>query len=100
MYNLLLIKEECPRCGAIVNTEAEFKMGMMNLDTYKLGDKLTWAIGQARPPHQKRPYDGSSIGEGYVCCPNCEKDFWVLIRIEHDTIVDVKVDKTKTGYIK
>ncbi len=40
MYNLLLISIECPKCSAIVNTEAEFKMGMMNLDTYKLGDTL------------------------------------------------------------
>jgi uncharacterized C2H2 Zn-finger protein len=100
MYNLLLINEECPRCGEIVNAEAEFKMGMMNLDTYKLGDVLTWATGQCKPPHQKRPLDGSSIGEGYVCCPNCDKDFWVVIKVEHDTIIDVKVDNTKTGYIK
>lgn len=40
MYNLLIIKEKCPRCGVIERTEAEFKMGYMNLDSYNLGDEI------------------------------------------------------------
>ncbi|XOK60598.1 hypothetical protein ACJ7K1_29470 [Paenibacillus elgii] len=100
LFNLLLFNGERPRCGAIVKTEAEFKMGMLNLDTYNLGDALTWATGKSKPLHQKRPFNGSAFGDGYVCCPNCEKDFWVSIKVEHDKIVDVKVDNTKNGYIK
>ncbi|MEJ8307392.1 hypothetical protein [Saccharibacillus sacchari] len=100
MYNLLLINVKCPRCNESVNAEAEFKIGLMNLDTYKLGDELKWAIGRAKSPHQLRPQNGDSIGEGYVCCPNCEKDFWVVIKIEHDIISSFEVDITKKGYIE
>lgn len=71
MYNLLLINEKCPRCGEVINTEAEFKMGRMNMHTYILGDILTRATGQCKLPHQKRAVDGNAKGEGYVCCPKC-----------------------------
>lgn len=100
MYNLLLVEVECPRCKAIVHAESEFKMGLMNLDTYRLGDELKWAAGRARSPHQRRPQDGSSVGEGYVCCPNCEKDFWIIIKIEYDAISGIEVNDEAKGYIQ
>lgn len=100
MYNLLIIKEKCLRCGVIVDTEAEFKMGYMNVDIYHIGDELKWATGLSKAPHQKRPPDGNSTGEGYVCCPNCSRDFWVKIQVEHDVIVHVEVDHMKKGYIE
>ncbi|WP_143536094.1 hypothetical protein [Saccharibacillus sp. O23] len=74
-------------------------MGLMNLDTYRLGDELKWAVGHARSPHQRRPQGGSLMGEGYVCCPNCEKDFWIIIKIEHDVISGIKVRDEAKGYI-
>ncbi|PSK20251.1 hypothetical protein C7R94_05180 [Brevibacillus sp. NRRL NRS-603] len=100
MYNLLIIKEKCPRCGVIERTEAEFKMGYMNLDSYNLGDEIRWASGQCKPPHQKRPSGGNATGEGYVCCPCCGKDFWLIIIVQHDVILQVEVDYTKNGYIE
>ncbi|MGR7946545.1 hypothetical protein ACU063_19045 [Paenibacillus sp. M.A.Huq-81] len=100
MFNLLLVNLECPRCKVFIDAEIEFKMGLLNLDRYRLRDTLEWDI-DLRKLHQARPQDGSLTGEGYVCCPNplCDKDFWVAIRVEQDIIVEIKIDKTRQGYI-
>lgn len=99
LFNILETKLKCPRCGFESEMEVEFKIGYLDLQTYRLGDKLTWASGIAKCPHQKRPNNGNFIGEGYVECPNCKKDFWITINIQNDILTKVKLDLTKQGYI-
>ena len=78
--------------------EAEFKFGFLNLGKYVLGDTLKWLGGRKAYP-KGRPADGNFIGEGYVECPNCHRDFWLIIKVANDKLESVQVDKTKKGYI-
>lgn len=92
MFNYLYFKETCPICKKMENMEAEIKIGKLDLDIYKIGDIINW--GDVK----KRPLNGNFIGEGYVVCENCHKDFWIDVMILNDVIVNVQV-KSKNGYI-
>ncbi len=100
MYNILRLNLRCPFCNYDGEMESEFKIGYMNLDSYKIGDKIKWSQGVAKKPHQKRPKNGNYCGEGYVECPNCNKDFWLNITIENDIITKADINLAKTGYVK
>jgi len=100
MYNVLILNIISPYCGYEGEMESEFKIGYLNIDSYRLGDKIKWADGIAKKPHQRRPLDGNFTGEGYVECPQCLKDFWLKIFINNDTLTDVTIDSSKTGYVK
>lgn len=100
LYNVLKVDLKCPFCERLGEMEAEFKLGYLSVDTYSVGDKIRWASGSAKKPHQKRPEKGSCNGEGYVECPKCHKDFWISILIKEDVIINVAINPTKAGFVK
>jgi len=85
--------------------EIEFRFGYRNQIHYRLGDKIDW--GQDKvvwEPYYTlgcgiRPENGNYIGEGYVECELCHRDYFVDIIIENDIIVAVKYRPDKKGYI-
>lgn len=97
-FNILKADLTCRHCKFHGEMEIEFKFGFLNLIEYRLGDELVW-IGNRKSYPKKRPQDGHYIGEGYVECPNCHKDFWVIINVVSDKIESVEVDYTREGYI-
>lgn len=100
MYNYLYAEITCPICKQNSKMEIEFRIGYLNIDKYIIGDKIRWSDGLKKGLKGKRPQDGNLIDEGYVVCEKCNHDFFVVITIKNDIIVDVKIDNTKKGYIK
>jgi hypothetical protein len=99
MYNILALEFRCPHCRIKSNMEIEFKFGLLNLDRYELGSKMQWRERKG-DTRERRPAGGDYKGEGYVECPNCHNDFWVVIGVQNDVIEKVELDKTRKGYIK
>jgi len=98
LYNLLLVELECPRCRAHAMCEVEFKLGLLDLQRYRLGDTLRWAGGYRNKP-PRRPDGGIADGEGYTECPHCGKDFWVHVYVREDQISEARPDPDRPGYI-
>jgi hypothetical protein len=96
-FNILHAVLTCPRCGWRGEMEVEFRLGPRDQLKFRLGDELTWAGGGRRRP-LRRPDGGNEDGEGYVVCPGCEKDFWVVIGVRSDIISAVEVDAARPGY--
>jgi hypothetical protein len=96
-FNILHAVLTCPRCGWRGEMEVEFRLGLRDQLKFRLGDELTWAGGGRRRP-LRRPDGGNEDGEGYVVCPGCEKDFWVVIGVRSDIISAVEVDAARPGY--
>lgn len=92
MFNVLKTVLECPSCLWKGEMEVEFRFGFTNLDPYVVGDKLSTREGE-------EPLPNGFIGEGYVECPNCHRDFWVNIRVEKGVVKDVTVNRDKPGFI-
>ncbi|MFV8751695.1 hypothetical protein ACNOYE_14215 [Nannocystaceae bacterium ST9] len=46
-----------------------------------------------------RPPLGDMQTDGYVVCPNCENDYFVIVSVKRDIIVAVEIDSTRQGYI-
>ncbi|GIF74049.1 hypothetical protein [Asanoa siamensis] len=98
LYNLLLVELGCPWCHRRAACEVEFKLGLLDLRTYRLGDTLRWAGGHGNEP-LRRPDEGCAESEGYTVCPHCERDFWVRVEIRNDLILAVTADPGRQGYI-
>jgi hypothetical protein len=77
---------------------AEFKFGHLNLDTYRLGDRLCWH-GERESIPKERPNEGNYLGEAYVECPICGWDFWLEINVQNDFIESVEINTIRQGYI-
>ena len=99
VYNCLYAELECPFCKLSNQKEIEIKIGFLNLIYYKLGNKIEWTDG-LKGLKGKRPLNGDLIGEGYVVCDPCDRDFWVDVVIKNDIIVQVTINKKKEGYTK
>lgn len=98
LHNYLLLELTCPRCGKTAEMEAEFEFGLMELTQYRLGDRLQWdGLGVKTPP--VRPENGNYENDAYVVCPQCERDFWLVITVKNDVIVEAKIDATRKPYI-
>lgn len=98
-YNLLKFVFVCPNCGNTSDVESEFQFGLLNLDTYSIGDRLRWnEKGRGRRVPKVRPEDGNYTGEAYVECPVCHQDYWLTVKVFHDMIASVDVDFTRKGY--
>lgn len=95
-FNKLVISTECPNCKTYTCFEAEFKFGFTKLDTYAVGEKIQW--GKKGVGHS-RPKDGNYIGDGYIECPICHKDFWINIFVIDDKISYFQINLNKAGYI-
>lgn len=100
MYNILKITMCCPHCGNLSLMDAEFRFGFLNLDTYKVGDTINWGQhGRGLRFPKQRPTNGNYTSEGYIVCPVCQKDFWVVITVGNDQFEQVDYDPSKPGYI-
>lgn len=92
--NVLFAKLECPRCGYASDVEVETTIDNQgHARDYRLGDVVDWLPGQ-------RPESGNRTTDGYVVCPVCGKDFFVIVTIESDRVARVEVDKARPGYIR
>jgi hypothetical protein len=98
LYNSLLLNITCPRCGARVDIEADFRFGLRELTLYHIGDQLCWeGLGVKTP--EVRPDGGNYEGEAYAVCPSCERDFWLRVTVRNDVITEAIVDTSKHPYI-
>lgn len=100
MFNYLNVAFDCPNCGRHSENQAEFRFGLLNLDTYSIGDKLSWDdCGKGLKSPETRPESGNYLGEGYIECPFCNYDFWLTITVAGDMIESAKIDHTRQGYV-
>lgn len=97
MYNILELALRCPHCGTRSELEAEFRFGLLGLDKYSLGSKLRWRERKGNRS-ERCPEGGHFTGEGYVECPDCHMDFWIVINVQNDVIENAKVDLNRKGY--
>ncbi|NRQ33584.1 hypothetical protein HII36_17260 [Nonomuraea sp. NN258] len=98
LYNLLLAELECPRCLVRARCAVEFRLGLLDLREYRLGDILRWAGGHRGKP-LRRPDEGTADGEGYCECAHCGKDFWVRVHVRDDRIAEVRPDADRPAHI-
>lgn len=98
VFNYLLLKIICPRCGVKEEMEAEFRFGLRELIHYHIGDQLRWDGMGVKTP-ETRPDKGNYDDEAYVVCPHCERDFWLTVSVRNDIITSAVVDTTKQPYI-
>src|SRR5687767_7949666 len=99
-FNTLHASLNCPRCGAKVDTEINCYFGdCSNMVDLKIGDRYPW-----RPRKQTqnggRPDNGCVDGEGYMECPRCQKDSFLLVMVRSDVVVRVVEDHIRQGYIE
>jgi hypothetical protein len=95
LYNLLRFEITCPRCGERCEAVAEFRFGLLENRTYRVGDVLQFdGIGEV----VDKP-GGHATVEGYAECNCCHKDYWVSIDIVADRITGVTVNPEKPPYI-
>lgn len=95
MFNYLRFEAKCPFCKEFVQFEAEMRIGYLNLDEYKIGDKVRWNNSN----HKIKPKNRNLVAEGYVECSKCNKDFWIDIIVKEDIISAINVSDKK-GYIE
>ena len=98
MYNYLVFSVCCPHCGTQTKTEAEFRFGFRNLLHYHLGEKLIWDREGDKTP-STRPDEGNYTGEAYAVCPQCKRDFWLVVSVRNDIIVAAEVDASRQAYL-
>ena len=98
-FNEIAWAGTCPRCQCSTEFQVEVKVGLKDQLNYRIGDQYQWVTGRSV---QKggRPDGGNIVAEGYTECPNCQKDFFVDVVIEQDTVCGAKVDPTREGYIE
>lgn len=96
--NVLHVRMPCPRRGHEADMEVECFFGFGNLIDYKIGDRVVWNEAKA-VKHGGRPPGGNLDGEGYLVCPVCQLDAFVLVIVRDDLIVGVQPDSTRSGYI-
>jgi uncharacterized C2H2 Zn-finger protein len=99
-YNTILASLACPRCGSVVEAEIDCKFGWAgDMKTLRIGDEYPWVDNRKQFQNGGRPPEGSVDGEGYMECPACGKDAFILVEIRDDVIVSVRPDHSRAGYI-
>ena len=98
IYNCLPAEIKCPRCGVTGRVVIDLYFGLRNLIDYQLGDTVEWRPGKSV---QKggQPHEGTMDGEGYAECPECGKDYFLLVHVRNDKIVSVSPDPNRAPYI-
>lgn len=93
MYNILEMDFYCPKCRQTLETDVEFRFGFLNLDRYKIGDKLIRGDDLMRKTRieNRRPDDNIYIGDGYTECPNCNQDYFLNITVRNDVILKPEI---------
>lgn len=98
LFNVLEVNVTCPRCHREVYVQAEFRFGVVNVETYRLGDMLPW-VGERPSIPKVRPEGGNYKGEGYAVCPLCDVDFYVDIEVKNNILVSAVPDPSRPGYV-
>lgn len=98
-YNVLKAVLKCPRCGRTSLMDVDLYFGYRNQIALKVGDCYPWAWGGRSVKKGGRPPLGDIDGEGYTECPNCKKDFFVIVRVRGGRIVEALPDLSKKPYI-
>lgn len=92
IHNILLFLAECPRCRSTGQFEAEFRYGDFANFPYYLGQKV-------KNPPAVVIKDRAEI-DGYVVCEVCNKDFWITIQFDSNTIQGASLDSPRAPYIE
>lgn len=98
IYNYLQVRSRCPWCHVESEVDAEFRFGLRDLVSYRIGDTITWEGRGVRTPTH-RPPGGNYRGPAYVECPNCGRDYWLEVEISNDIITSFDIDLSRPGYI-
>jgi hypothetical protein len=64
----------------------------------KIGDRYPW-VPRKQVQNGGRPDNGNVDGEGYMECPECGKDSFLLVVVRNDVIEGVEPNATRQGYI-
>jgi uncharacterized protein (UPF0212 family) len=97
LYNLVVGRLTCPRCGTEVEAEVETRLGYVHqVLTLRVGDRYPWGHPDLAAD---RPTGGNAVGEGYGECPACHKDFFTRIVVEADVIMRLDPDTARRGMI-
>ncbi len=67
------------------------------MSEYRLGDHLVWEGKGVRTPG-RRPPGGNYTGEAYTECPNCGREYWLIVTVESDVIVKAATDRDREDY--
>ena len=95
LFNVVVGRVTCPRCGRGVEAEVETRLGYMHeLATVRVGDRYPW--NHPDMP-SRRPPGGAAVGDGYCVCPACGRDFFLDVVVEADRVT--RLEPTRPGYI-
>ena len=97
IYNILLADSTCPICSKTSETNIQFRLGWLDLNRYKIGDRLIWQQTGIHEPRE-RPADGNLDGEGVASCDHCYSDYWVIVAVRNDVISSVEVDTLRDAF--
>jgi len=90
---------KCPRCGYESCVVVELRFGFGTLVSYQIGDRCRWAKHK-RVKEGGRPEGGNMIGEGYVECEKCGKDYFVNVLVKSDVFVGLEYNMDKDPFVK
>lgn len=98
-YNKIQARVTCPHCEKDIPVEVETRFGdTCQMRNYSIGDTYTW-LAEKSVKNGGRPAGGNMDGEGYTVCPQCQRDFFVRVKIFEDVITTVEPAVEKRGYI-
>lgn len=99
IYNTLHTSLTCPRCGADVEADVDCYFGYVNeMKDLKIGDRYPWRE-RVQPQNGGRPEDGSVDGDGYMECPRCHKDSFLVVIVREDVITGVEPNNERPGFV-
>jgi hypothetical protein len=98
VHNYVLATLACPRCGESAEMEIETFFGPIDLERYRVGDRVRW-FPRKQVQNGGRPPDGDLYAEGYLVCPICELDSFVKVHIRSDVVAGVSPDTEKAPYL-
>ena len=93
VYNILYTEIVCPHCSTQQHTEVDFRFGAVEGFSYHIGDTLIL------PRYGDSSHLKNYIGEGWVDCPHCRRDFWVDISVNKGILTRVEINTDKSGYV-
>lgn len=71
--------------------EANLYFGFRNLLSFRIGDEY--------PGTKEGGLIGDVDGEGYADCPNCKKDFYLIVHTRAGKITGADIDPEKPGHV-
>lgn len=91
VYNQLETSIACPYCETEFVALADFRFGIVGGCLYRIGDTIRWGTDADETPIDY-------MGEGWVICKGCRRDFWIRIYIETNKFVRCEIDHSRDGF--